>query len=169
MRLLPALLAVTLLPAACAAAVPECQLRVLRPVTDDLGNRWLPGKVLPVDIERTSVGAQFFCAHGGSCVPATADGVQAVRLLNCSIGDAIDGEDHRLVPAARLAGAATADAMQQRSRVEERLSDLGFSNASSGSLAQEAVDHPGSPTSRLVRRALAGSASALSRLRRNYP
>ncbi|WP_199272416.1 hypothetical protein [Paraburkholderia acidisoli] len=55
MRMIPYALVATV-PLALAAitppafAAPECQIRVLRPVTDDVGNVWQPGKILPATI-----------------------------------------------------------------------------------------------------------------------
>jgi hypothetical protein len=81
-----------------AFAAPECQVRVLRPVTDDVGNVWQPGKILPATIMRQQAGQTSFCAHGGSCLPRMVEGKQAVRLIDCRRGPAIGNGDYRLVP-----------------------------------------------------------------------
>jgi hypothetical protein len=80
-----------------AFAAPECQIRVLRPVTDDVGNVWQPGKTLPATIMRREAGHTSFCAHGGSCLPRMVEGKQAVRLIDCRPGPAIGNGDYRLV------------------------------------------------------------------------
>jgi len=76
---------------------PECQVHILQPLKDDLGNHWQSGKTLSVTIERDNATGGAFCAHGGSCFPRRIDGRDAVKLLNCHIGPAIGGGDHRLV------------------------------------------------------------------------
>lgn len=83
-----------------AFAAPECQVRVLRTVTDDAGNVWQPGKTLPATIMRRQSGQTFFCAHGGSCLPRMAGGKQAVRLTDCRVGPSIGNGDYRLAPKA---------------------------------------------------------------------
>lgn len=49
-----------------SAATPDCHIRIVREVTDDLGNTWRRGKILPVDIQRDDARGVSFCAHGGS-------------------------------------------------------------------------------------------------------
>ncbi len=100
MRFLIALFALPLLPLAnpaVADAAPECQVLVLRPITDDIGNHWNPGQKLPVDIQRSGPNGGAYCAHGGSCLPGRIGGAEAVRLVNCRVGASIDSEDRRLV------------------------------------------------------------------------
>ena len=80
-----------------ASAQASCNIRILHGVTDDIGNRWRPGQILPVDIARDSTTGGAFCAHGGSCIPRRVAGTQAARLINCHIGALIGGNDHRLV------------------------------------------------------------------------
>lgn len=96
---LAALALAAVMPVALAA--PECQIRVLQPVTDDVGNTWQPGKILPATILRREAGQTAFCAHGGSCLPRSAGGKQAVRLIDCKIGPSIGNGDYRLIPKAR--------------------------------------------------------------------
>lgn len=84
-----------------AAAAPECQVRVLHKVTDDVGNVWQPGKTLPATILRRQAGQTFFCAHGGSCLPRMDKGVQAVQLIDCRRGGAIGNGDYLLTPKKR--------------------------------------------------------------------
>ena len=79
------------------AASPQCQIKVLQKVKDDLGNFWGPGQKLPVDIARGEGEGGAFCAHGGSCIPRTVAGLQAVRLLNCRIGKSLGNGDSKLV------------------------------------------------------------------------
>lgn len=80
---------------------PECHVIVVQDVTDDLGNRWKMGQVLPVDIARDSLPGGSFCAHGGSCIPRRAGSAQAARLTDCRVGALIDSSDHKLIPAVR--------------------------------------------------------------------
>ena len=99
MKGVPALLILSLLAVPNTAALgvaPECQVRVLQPLTDDLGNHWQPGHVLPVTIERDNADGGAYCAHGGSCLPRKMNGHDSVKLMNCRIGEAIGGGDHRL-------------------------------------------------------------------------
>lgn len=150
--------------------MPECQARVQRPVTDDMGHGWKPGDVVPVDIAREGGKGGQFCAHGGACLPRqTAEGQAALALTNCKVGPAIGGGDYRLVPDAHLAGAAAAAAMEACADVEQKLSALGFSNAAAGSLAEDTVSHPRSRKAQQVHRALRGSREALSTLQAQYP
>jgi hypothetical protein len=103
MRMIPYARAVVLLLALevvtpLAFAASECQVRVLRPVTDDVGNVWQPGKTLPATIARRQAGHTSFCAHGGSCLPGMVGGKRAVRLIDCRLGPSIGNGDYRLVP-----------------------------------------------------------------------
>jgi hypothetical protein len=79
-------------------AAADCSVRILQPVTDDLGNHWETGKILSVTIERDGKDGGSFCAHGGSCVPRKVNQSEAVKLLHCRIGPKIDATDHKLVP-----------------------------------------------------------------------
>ncbi|KQM23838.1 MULTISPECIES: hypothetical protein [unclassified Sphingomonas] len=81
-----------------AQATPECRVRILRPVTDDLGNRWRTGKILPTTLERETRGRTYFCAEHGSCIPATINRKPAARLLDCTRGRAVSPGDYLLVP-----------------------------------------------------------------------
>ena len=81
-----------------AASPQECQVRVLAPITDDLGNTWKTGSVLPVDIGREGPNGGAFCAHGGSCLPRLSGSKPVLTLLNCKVGTALGGGDFRLVP-----------------------------------------------------------------------
>lgn len=83
---------------------PQCHVAITQNVTDDLGNIWKAGQILPVDIARASPSGMSFCAHGGSRIPRRRGDTQAVRLLNCRVGVLIDGPDHELVPIARSHG-----------------------------------------------------------------
>ena len=56
-----------------ASGPQGCQIRVLAPITDDLGNTWKTGSVLAVDIERDGPNGGAFCAHGGK-LPASDGG-----------------------------------------------------------------------------------------------
>ena len=76
----------------------ECFVRILKPVHDDVGNQWLPGKTLPVDIEREDQNGVSYCAHGGSCVPKGVAGQSAAVLLNCRVGNSLGHGDRLLVP-----------------------------------------------------------------------
>ncbi len=147
----------------------ECQVRVLTPVTDDLGNHWEKGKVLPVDIERDDKNVQTYCASGGSCIPRLLSGKIAVSLLNCKVGPVLQGGDRRLIPTPARIGGTTTNAMLSHQATVKRLSELGLSNASAGSLADDYVNRPRSKNGRLVAQALAGSSSALATLKRNLP
>lgn len=155
--------------AGAAGHAQSCQVRVLQPITDDLGNRWRPGQMLPVDIARDEAGRRSFCAHGGACMPVTANGSPSVRLTNCLVGGALGGGDYRLVPDPHVMGAATAARMTKRDRVESRLSDLGLSNASAGTYAEEYVQRPASADGRLVARALRGSKAAFASMQARLP
>lgn len=161
----PVLLALS----AYAAGPQECKARVLVPVTDDMGNAWKTGSILPVNIARDGANGGTFCASGGSCLPRTVNGSKALVLLNCKVGPSLGDGDSRLVPDASLSGAAAANALRSLQNATDKLSDLGFSNASAGSLADDYVNHPRSQNGRLVARAFAGSASALATLKRSNP
>lgn len=76
---------------------PECRLRILSAVTDDVGNTWQPGKVLPVDIQRVDGKGVSFCAHGGSCIPRMSGNALASRLIDCRKGASIGGGDYSLI------------------------------------------------------------------------
>ena len=82
----------------------ECQMRVLQPVTDDLGNHWQPGQILPVTVRRGNSSVGAYCAHGGACVPLKIGGRSATRLINCQVGPSIGGSDRLLVPDGKSAG-----------------------------------------------------------------
>lgn len=164
-----ALLLVAMPLLASTAPVPGCQLRVLKPVQDDLGKQWTAATITEVDIERNDSGGGSFCSKGGSCIPRKVSGQDAVVLLNCKIGPSIGSGDFRLVPDAHLVGGAVAATMRLRDSTERRLSHLGFSNASAGTLAQTYVDQPHSAEARLVARALAGSHEAVAVLKRSNP
>jgi hypothetical protein len=79
------------------ASAPDCHVRVLHDVTDDLGNHWQVGRILPVTIERDDANGGEYCAHGGSCIPRKVDGAVAVKLTDCVVGPKIDATDYRLV------------------------------------------------------------------------
>ena len=151
------------------ASVQECQVRVVQPLIDDLGNHWQPGQVLAVTIERDYASGGAYCASGGSCLPRKVNGSDAVRLLNCRTGASLGGGDHGLVPDPHRIGTAAAQAMRTRNQVEQSLSKLGFSNASASGLADEYLTNPQSSTGRLIARALAGSSAATATLKRNNP
>ena len=156
-------------PFAQAASTQECQVRVLQALTDDLGNYWKAGEVLPVDIARNGANGGVFCASGGSCLPRKLHGSDALTLLNCQLGPSLGNGDRTLVADPRRTEPATAKAMTIRQNVENKLSSMGFSNPSAGSLAEDYVNHPRSGNGRLVARALAGSHNALAALKRNNP
>ena len=163
-------IAVTIaLVASAACHAQSCDIVVLQPVTDDIGNRWPSGKTLPVDIARDEAGRRSFCAHGGSCLPESTNGSPAVRLASCRVGGALGGGDYRLVPDPRRMGAAAAAQMMTRDRVEARLNDLGFSNAGAATYADDYVRRPASAEGRLVARAMNGSTAALATMRRRLP
>ena len=98
MKFLDILVALVIVSATASAAAKskECQIRVIRPVVDDLGNHWKPGKILLVDIERDNPDGGAFCAHGGSCLPRRSDNAKSVQLINCTVGPPIDSSDRRL-------------------------------------------------------------------------
>lgn len=152
-----------------ASAPQECQVRVLVGVTDDLGNAWKTDSVLPVDIEREGPNGGAFCAHGGSCLPRLAAAGPALTLLNCKVGPALGDGDFRLVPDSERGGSAAAAKLQRLQETTAKLMDLGFSSASSSTLADKFVNHRRSSDSQLVARALAGSRPALATLKRNNP
>lgn len=93
------LLALSLAAHAGTAADPDCQALMLRPVVDDMNIAWKKGQRVPVDISRTTSEGEFYCAHGGSCLPRTVKGQEAVRLIHCRPGPSIGDDDHRLVAA----------------------------------------------------------------------
>ena len=150
-----------------AAHARECRLKVILPVLDDLGNNWHPGSILPVDIKRVAPAGASFCASGGSCLPIQAHGSAALKLLNCGVGPALGDGDFRLVPSERKAGVSATSAMWSRQKASDRLSEMGFSNASVWGLADEYVRNPHPQEARLVAQALAGSKAALAALKRN--
>lgn len=169
MNLIAYLAVAMAVPASAAGHSQSCRVEVLQPVTDDLGNRWRPHATLPVDIARNEAGHRSFCAHGGACLPEAAHGSPAVRLTNCRVGSSLGGGDYRLVPDPNTMGAAAAARMMTRDRVEARLSDLGFSNASAGAYADDYIRRPASADGRLVTRALTGSKAALATMRALLP
>lgn len=169
MKIIACLAVVVAVTASATCHAQSCRVAVLQSVTDDLGNRWRPHETLPVDIARDEDGRRSFCAHGGACLPEAANGSPAVRLTNCRIGAALGGGDYRLVPDPATMGAAAAARTTTRDRVEARLSDLGFSNASAGTYADDYIRRPGSADGRLVARALAGSKAALATMRASLP
>ncbi len=144
----------------------ECKVRVLQLVNDDLGNHWKAGSVLSVHIERTGSQGNAFCASRGSCLPRTVQGSDALVLLNCRKGAALGDGDFRLIASAIKTGRAAASAIERRQDVADKLSKLGFTNASAGSLADDYVNLPQSKNSQLVARALAGSQAATVSLKR---
>lgn len=169
MRHAAALMALSFLSAASgvsAKETPECRIRVLHPVTDDMGNHWQAGQTLPTTTMLRDKNGVAFCAHGGSCVPRRANGVQATQLVNCRPGRAIGDGYVALDPDPKTMSPATFRQMNTRTRAEQRLSALGFSNASAGSLAEAYAGSPTSADGRLVAEALAGSAEALAALRK---
>ena len=85
------------LPAA-AKPVRECRIRILRPVTDDMGHRWSAGRLLPATIMRRDANGVSFCAQGGSCVPRMTRNGRAAQLVNCRPGKALGNGDFRLDP-----------------------------------------------------------------------
>ena len=152
-----------------ASGPQECQVRVLAPITDDLGDTWKTGAVLPVDIERDGPNGGAFCAHGGSCLPRLAGTQPVVTLLNCKVGPALGGGDFNILTDAERGGSAAAAKLQRLQDTTAKLVDLGFSSASSSTLADNFVNHPRSSDGQLVAKALAGSRSALATLSRNNP
>ncbi len=146
-----------------------CQARVLVALTDDLGNTWKAGSVLPVDIKRDSPNGGALCAHGGSCLPRRVGAQPVLMLLNCTVGPEISEGDSRLVPDPRLAGPAAAAKLQTLQDTTDKLMNRGFSNASAGSLAHSFVNDPRSRTGRLVAKALGGSQTAVTTLKRHNP
>lgn len=154
---------------AAAKPVRECQIRILRPVTDDMGHRWSAGRLLPVTIMRRDANGTSFCAHGGSCVPRMTRDGQAAQLVNCKPGEALGNGDFRLDPNPVVMSRADAGKMRTRSAVENKLSTLGFSNAASGTWANDYAANPASAHGRLVVRALAGSAEALATMKAKLP
>jgi len=81
-----------------AAAAVDCHIRIVAPVTDDLGNHWKRGQIVPVDIQRSQANHITYCAHGGSCFPAVTNQRQTARLTDCRAGKKIDDEDRVLIP-----------------------------------------------------------------------
>ncbi len=81
-----------------AMAATECHIRIVGSVTDNLNNHWKKGQVVPVDIQRTKANHITYCAHGGSCFPATTHQRKASNLIDCRPGKKIDEEDRILVP-----------------------------------------------------------------------
>lgn len=154
---------------AAAKPVRECQIRILRPVTDDMGHRWSAGRLLPVTIIRRDANGTSFCAHSGSCVPRMTRNGQAAQLVNCRPGAALGNGDFRLDPNPTAKSSADADKMRTRFVIENKLSTLGFSNAASGTWANDYAANPASAHGRLVARALAGSAEALAMMKAKLP
>ena len=165
MRTAILLIALCTTGAANASGIPECQIRILHPVVDDLGNHWAEGELLPTDLLRRDGNAVFYCAHGGSCTPALAGGRHVAQLANCRPGKPIGNGDYRLDPDPGTMGAVDTRRFRVARRVEDALSALGFSNAAAGSWSSDYADNPVSPNGRLVGRALAGSKSALAAMR----
>ncbi len=164
-----ATLALALARHAHAHFAQECQVRVLQSVTDDSGHRWPVGSVLPATILRDGPEGASYCASGGSCLPLKVNGSDTLHLLNCKVGPSLGDGDRRLIPDPQRAGHAAAATMRSRDEAERRLSGMGFSNASAGSLAAEYVKEPGSARGRLVAQALAGSSAARARLKSSNP
>lgn len=162
-------LALAIAGTAHAEGIPECKIRVLRPVTDDIGNHWPIGKVLPVTIMRRDTNGLSFCAHGGSCVPRMVGGQQTAALVNCRPGASIGNGDYSLVPDPAVMGAEGARRFRSADAVGNRLAALGFSNASIAGWSQTYVLHPTSPKGRLVEQALAGSKAAVSKMKAMMP
>ncbi len=154
---------------AAAKPVQECQIRILRPVTDDMGHRWSAGRLLPVTIMRRDANGVSFCAQGGSCVPRMKRNGQAAQLVNCRPGAALGNGDFRLDQNLALKSSAAAEKMRTRSVVQNKLSTLGFSNAASGTWANYYAANPASARGRLVARALAGSVEALTKMKAKLP
>jgi hypothetical protein len=154
---------------AAAAPVPDCQVRVIRPVTDDMGNRWAAGKLLSVSIMRRDASGTSYCAHAGSCIPQMVRGAQAVRLANCKPGTALGNSDYRLDADPATMSKADVRRMRLQSTAEARLAALGFSNAASGSWANDYASDAASAHGRLVARALAGSRQAIATMKAQLP
>ena len=162
-------LVLTIAGTAHAEGIPECRIRVLRPVADDMGNHWPAGKVLPVTIMRRDANGLSFCAHGGSCVPRMAGGQQTAALVNCRPGVSIGNGDSNLVPDPAVMGAEGARRYRSADAVGNRLAALGFSNASIAGWSQAYVLPPTSPKGRLVEQALAGSKAAVVKMQAMMP
>ena len=152
-----------------AVSVQECKVRVLQPITDDLENHWQPGQTLAVTIERNTPSGGSYCASGGSCLSRKVSGVDAVQLLNCKPGSALESGDWSLAPDPLRLSPAAVKVMRSRDDAEQTLSRLGFSNAAAGTLADEYTRNPQSSTGHTVARALAGSQSAIAKLKQHNP
>lgn len=94
---------------------------------------------------------------------------RAAQLVNCRPGKALGNGDFRLDPNPAVMSRAEADKMRTRSVVENKLSTLGFSNAASGTWANDYAANPDSAHGRLVSRALAGWAEALATMKAKLP
>jgi hypothetical protein len=163
------LLALTTAGVANASEVPECQIRILHSVDGDRGDHWSAEKMVPADIMRRDRNGVSFCAHGGSCIPARANGREVARLVDCRQGRSIGNGDYRLTPVPELMGARRTRIFLTAERVGDKLSALGFSQAGIGSWAGDYATNPASPNGRLVARALAGSKSALAEMKAKLP
>lgn len=102
-------------------------------------------------------------------MPRVVNGSSALTLLNCKIGPALGGGDFRLVPDANVVGPVVAAKLQSLQSAIAKLSTLGFSNASAGSLAYDYVNHPRSRNAQLVAKALNGSQQAVAILKQSNP
>jgi hypothetical protein len=161
-----ALACLSVTTAVAAHETPECQIRVLRPVTDEMGNHWKPGQLLPVtSIQRDKNGVSF-CAHGGSCVPRMASGGQAAQLVNCRPGKPLGDGYLGVAPDPQKMSAATFRQMNAKTEAEAKLSAMGLSNATTGSFAEAYASAPNSANGRLAARAIAGSPQAQAALKK---
>jgi len=115
-------------------------------------------------------GLTSLCSHGGYCYPTYVieDGhkVEALRLTNCKVAarDSFQDPDETfyavdviraLIPPKQLA----------IDDLDNKLLDLGLCSACAGNAAYAYVNKPASPCAGLVRRALAGDAAALEKLK----
>lgn len=83
-------------------------------------------------IERDTPSGGSYCASGGSCLSRKVGAGEAVRLLNCKPGSALENGDWSLVRDPLRMRPAAVNAMRSRDDAEQKLSRLGFLNEAAG-------------------------------------
>ena len=113
-------------------------------------------------------GLAEFCSHGGYCYPAdnvkVGNPVEALHLLNCSIGPKKDEDDDYEYFSLKLIRLIMTTESKLRHNLLDQLGELGLCNACADNVANYINLQPNSRCAHLAKKALEGNQKATSTL-----
>jgi hypothetical protein len=114
-------------------------------------------------------GMATFCSHGGYCYPThvriNGQKVEALRLVNCSIGEPYDESNDEVFYSVDVVRSKNSAAELRLDDLDNKFLKMGLCSACAGNVAVYYVKKPASQCARLAKQALEGNPVAADKLR----